>query len=76
MEQVEIEGKPALFLQGNRHRSGAEKPDHGFINGEARIRVNHFVAWLEQRQQGKKYDRFAARHNGDVLRPHRNAAGP
>jgi hypothetical protein len=74
-EQVEVEGEAASFLQGNRHGPGAEKPDHGFIDGETGIGINHFIARLDERQQGEEHDRLAARHHGDVARLDRNAAG-
>src|ERR1039458_5670445 len=75
-EQIEIEREPAPFLQGNRYGFGAKKPDHGFVNGEPGIRVDHLVAGLQQRQQGEEYDGLATRHNGNMLRPDSDSTSP
>ena len=75
-EQVEIEGKPAALLERHRHGLRAEEVDHRFVDREAGIRVDDFVARLEQREHGEEDDRLAARHHRDMLRPDLDAARP
>src|ERR1017187_10278465 len=75
-EQVQVEGEPATLLERHRHGRPTGEADHGFVDGEAGIGANDFVAALDQRQDGKEKDRFRARGHGPVFRPGANAARP
>ncbi len=67
-EQIEIKRKPAAFHQRNGHWHRACVADHGFIDGEAGIRVDDFIAGIEQRQHGEKHDGLGAGNNADRFR--------
>ena len=66
--------KPRDSSSGMGTAFGAEEANHRFVNREAGVGVDHFIARLEQRQHGEENDRFAARHHRNVLRAHADAA--
>ena len=67
--------KPRLSSSGIGTGVAPQKPDHRFVNREAGVGVDHFVARLQQRQHGEEDDRLAAGDHRDVLRAHLNSAG-
>ena len=75
LEAVQVEGEAAALFEGQRHGSGAAEADHRFVDGESGVRVDDFVARLEQGQHGEEDDGLAAGDDGYMLRAHLNAAG-
>ncbi len=61
-QEVRLAGDEAVGLG-----HAAQELDLRFVDGEARVRVEHFVAGVHQREQELLDDRLAAGLHGDVL---------
>src|SRR2546426_4709199 len=49
-QQIQIEREAAFFEQRDGHGYRAQELDHGLVNREPGIGIDHFIAGLEQRR--------------------------
>ena len=63
-----IETELELLQQGQGDRGAPAKADHGFVDGESRVRKDDFVAFLHQSQDQKKHDGLGSRRDDDPVR--------
>ena len=66
VEGRQIEGELVLFPQRDGNGNPAGHPDHGFVGGEAGVRVEHFVARVYQRQGGEEKPGLGTRPDDDA----------
>ena len=72
---VHVQTEIFLFAQRIGTARRADVLDHRLVNGEAGIRVDHFVTRIDQRQHGEKDDRLAAGNYHDLVGGHLDATG-
>ena len=53
VERIQVEGKIVLFAQRDGHRHTSGHADHRRIGGEAGVGIEHLVARIHQRGQGR-----------------------
>ena len=71
---VDVESELLRLAQGRRDRLRADEVDHRFIDWEARVRIDDFVARLAERDDREVHDRLRAGSHDDLLRRDLNAA--
>src|SRR5581483_11479542 len=54
LELIDVEPELEFFAKRNRDRFAADEVDHRLVNQEARIRVNDFIPYINQRQHRKE----------------------
>ena len=66
-QRVQVQRKTALFRQPEGFGLSPQVLDHGLVDGEAGVGVEHLVAGFQQSQQGEEQDGFGAWHHHYLL---------
>jgi len=67
IEDTQIEGEIILFDQRDGDWDAACHPDHRFVRGEARVRINNFVAGVDEGEGWEENVGFPSRADDDLL---------
>ena len=59
--------QPAQGVEGVANGNRAREPHHGRVDGKTRVRDEHFVAGLEDGEEGVEQHRLGPRNDDDVL---------
>ena len=59
--------QPAQGVEGVANGNRAREPHHGRVDGKTRVRDEHFVARLEDGEEGVEQHRLGPRNDDDVL---------
>ena len=73
-EFVHVKGEILLLAQTNWHSASAHVANHRLVNRKPRVRIDDFVAVVDESQNRKKDDRLATRHNDHFVRRDLNFA--
>ena len=72
---VYVEREVALLAQLDRHGAPADVMNHRFVNREAGIGIDDFVAFIDEREDREEDDRLAAGNDHDFVRRDFHTAG-
>ena len=72
---MDVEGEIAIFAQVDRDGLAADVVNHRLVNRKAGIGVDDLVSLINKGQDGKEYDRLAARNHDHFIAGYFHATG-